>query len=469
MKKITNFLKQERLLIILIVTAFILKLFFLSRWLDDWDSIQLALGVHEYSLVKHQPHPPGYPLYILIGKLLMPIFQTHTLTLTLMSAFFGTLTIVPLYLLAKKVFSKTFALLASLLFIFTPAIWLLSETALTDIVGLFFAVLTGYLFFKFVDDKKKTIWISFLAGLTIGVRFNEFPIVIGLLLWVMIKQRNLKYAFLQLLALGAGGLIWLLPMIFITGWKDFYETFTTNGAYVAEHDLLLGGDRSFLGLIKTKLLMIFSLSKLSFSLPFTAVFVVSTLWALTQKKLYKENWFQFSLVWLFSYCVLLVTFFNLELPRHIMPVIIPMILITTYTAKKLVDKNKLFWILPLILLAIIGQQGYSQVSRFHNSLPATIAPVLYVKQNFDPNNTVIYASYTLRNFQYYAPEFKSIDNKGDKSVITPEKTVIIDLPNLRDDPRLLGFEEVDTEYFKSDKDIFPKVDSIELRILKHKP
>src|SRR5437870_3364473 len=40
-----------------------------SKGLDDWDSVQFALGVKRFDLFAHQPHPPGYPLYIFFGWL----------------------------------------------------------------------------------------------------------------------------------------------------------------------------------------------------------------------------------------------------------------------------------------------------------------------------------------------------------------------------------------------------------------
>ena len=32
----------------------------------DHDSVQFALGVLEFDLAAHQPHPPGYPLYLAV-------------------------------------------------------------------------------------------------------------------------------------------------------------------------------------------------------------------------------------------------------------------------------------------------------------------------------------------------------------------------------------------------------------------
>lgn len=52
------------------VVAVLIRLPFAARRLWDHDSIQFALGVERYDLSAHHPHPPGYPLYIGILKLL---------------------------------------------------------------------------------------------------------------------------------------------------------------------------------------------------------------------------------------------------------------------------------------------------------------------------------------------------------------------------------------------------------------
>jgi len=52
----------------LLLLFLIAHLFFLPRTLEDLDSINFALGVRHFDVAEHQPHPPGYPLYILAAK-----------------------------------------------------------------------------------------------------------------------------------------------------------------------------------------------------------------------------------------------------------------------------------------------------------------------------------------------------------------------------------------------------------------
>ena len=44
------------------------QLFYLPASLEDLDSINFALGVRHFDVAEHQPHPPGYPLFILAAK-----------------------------------------------------------------------------------------------------------------------------------------------------------------------------------------------------------------------------------------------------------------------------------------------------------------------------------------------------------------------------------------------------------------
>ena len=42
---------------------------FLAPSLEDIDSVNFALGVRDFDVAAHRPHPPGYPVYIFLGKI----------------------------------------------------------------------------------------------------------------------------------------------------------------------------------------------------------------------------------------------------------------------------------------------------------------------------------------------------------------------------------------------------------------
>ena len=45
------------------------RLPFLASSLDDIDAVNFALAVGDFDPARHQPHPPGYAVYVLLAKL----------------------------------------------------------------------------------------------------------------------------------------------------------------------------------------------------------------------------------------------------------------------------------------------------------------------------------------------------------------------------------------------------------------
>ena len=51
-----------------------------------WDEFQLAYGVLDFDLALHQPHPPGYLLFVWLGRLLLPLAGDPTVALRWLAA-----------------------------------------------------------------------------------------------------------------------------------------------------------------------------------------------------------------------------------------------------------------------------------------------------------------------------------------------------------------------------------------------
>ena len=51
-----------------------------------WDEFQLAYGVLDFDLARHQPHPPGYLLFVWLGRLLLPVAGEPELALRWVAA-----------------------------------------------------------------------------------------------------------------------------------------------------------------------------------------------------------------------------------------------------------------------------------------------------------------------------------------------------------------------------------------------
>ena len=69
---------------------------FLPSTLEDIDSLNFALAIHDFDPTRHQPHPPGYPIFIALAKAARAVVPDDASALALLGALFGALAIFPL-------------------------------------------------------------------------------------------------------------------------------------------------------------------------------------------------------------------------------------------------------------------------------------------------------------------------------------------------------------------------------------
>src|SRR5689334_22552892 len=87
---------------ILAVLFFLLHLPFLPRSLEDLDSINFALGVQQFDVAHHQPHPSGYPVYIALAKIAHALIPGDARALGVLSVVAGTLGILAIGALFQR-------------------------------------------------------------------------------------------------------------------------------------------------------------------------------------------------------------------------------------------------------------------------------------------------------------------------------------------------------------------------------
>lgn len=459
-------LKNNLILIILISIAFLLRLQFISPWLEDWDSVQFAQAMHEFSLILHQPHPPGYPLYVLLGKFFLLPLGDDNLALSFLSVLLGSLTVIPLYLLSKKMFDNKIAVISSLVFIIIPVHWTLSEVALTNIPGQFFLLLIIYLLFNFLNNKMAIILISGLFGLMLGIRFTEFPIIVSLLTFVIFSHKSPKLAIYSFLSFIIGISSWLIPLILVTGFREFVDSYEWIANYIFKHDALLGQSFSIKALLIQRLEKLIFITKIGFTPLFSMLSIFSLVWIFAFREYLRNSKIQFLLVWLISYLIPLILVYNLEVPRYILPLLAPFTILNTIFILNMF-KSKFIYIILLLTFFILFNQAFDQVTRFKNTTPPVIAAVKFIKENYNPQNTLVVATLTYRHFQYYAPQFETIyGEKNLQNIDLNNKLIIVDYAGTKNNAIFKKYR-VDREVtFNEDKDIFTRVNKIILYILK---
>jgi len=107
---------------------FIVYLFTLAPTVTDEDSGDLITSCYILGI----PHPPGYPLYTILGKLFTYIpFRSIAWRVNLMSAFFASLSVSLFFLLLLKFFRPSIALISSFIFAFSREFW--SQSVIAEV------------------------------------------------------------------------------------------------------------------------------------------------------------------------------------------------------------------------------------------------------------------------------------------------------------------------------------------------
>ncbi|MGB9872924.1 MAG: hypothetical protein ACPLYD_14860 [Anaerolineae bacterium] len=227
-----------------LLAAFLpLYLAFRSASLDDFDSYSFALALRQFSLDLQQPQPPGFPVYVALGRLLLAVCGEARPALTLLSALAGVGVVLGVYGLGGR---RTLAGVgAALLVGLSPMGWLTAEKALSDTPGMALTLLAIWALWRGRERLSTFILGSFIAGLGLGLRpQNSLPVLLllaGLVVRHLWLRRPWRWLGAAALAFAGGVLLWLLPTLrAVGGLSTYLAHLAAHSAHVRRADSLLG-------------------------------------------------------------------------------------------------------------------------------------------------------------------------------------------------------------------------------------
>jgi hypothetical protein len=214
---------REALVLALAIGAvFASRFIYLPLTLEDIDSVNFDLGVHQFDPSRDQPHPPGYAVFIGIAKLVHPWFASHAAGLAFPSVLFSALVVLPLYLLFRDLAGRSQAAMACALLIFNPVFWLNSVRPMSDVTGFAAVIGAQYLLVSALSltgaPRLQTLrWCLGvgLAGLAIGVRVQAGVLVGPILALGFLKLPRLRVH--TIAAFGLACAAWLVPTAVASG------------------------------------------------------------------------------------------------------------------------------------------------------------------------------------------------------------------------------------------------------------
>lgn len=228
---------------------FLAHVAFLPPTLEDLDSMNFALGIADFDPSKHQPHPPGYPVFIALGKIANALGATPVAALAIWGAVFGALAVFPLMRLFRCIEAldrcgpwpkddhevrTERAMLATLIVVASPLFWFTALRPLSDIPGLALALAaqaclaTAFARQRSRNNAPEALALSgrmivlgaLLAGLAIGIRTQTLWLTLPLLGVVLLDRvgRGAAGAILgSAMTFSIGVLAWAIPLILASG------------------------------------------------------------------------------------------------------------------------------------------------------------------------------------------------------------------------------------------------------------
>lgn len=209
-------------LLYLVCALIATRVAFRSRYLYDIDSVNFALGLRRFDPATHQPHPPGYFLYVMLGRLVDRAAGNANTAFVGISVLASCGALCFIWLLADRWFGKRPALFAGMIFLFSPLVWFHGTVALVYAVEAFFSSLAGYLCWRIVTGSAgMVVPLAVVTGLAAGFRPSFLLFIFPLLCFAMRRISAGRIAgavcvFLLTLC------CWALPMIWRSGGPGAY-------------------------------------------------------------------------------------------------------------------------------------------------------------------------------------------------------------------------------------------------------
>ena len=191
---------------------FVVHLALLAPSLEDIDSINFALGLRHFDVANHQPHPPGYPVYIALGRTTQAILRIvvpsldeghlESLALAFWSALAGAIALLAVY----SIFSSlewaadpsretgprgpSAAVWGTALLAASPLFWITGSRPMSDMPGLAAALVAQALFLKGRTDTRALVIGALVAGLAAGIRAQTAFLTLPLFALAIVHQRR---------------------------------------------------------------------------------------------------------------------------------------------------------------------------------------------------------------------------------------------------------------------------------------
>ena len=206
----------------------------------DIDAVNFALGVRDFDVARHQPHPPGYPVYMALSKVAATSMggadnpRAVIAGLAAWSAIAGAALVILVLALFRGLGGEDRrAWWAMAIAVTCPLFWFTALRPLSDMMGLAAAVAAQALMVPTLtagaNPRRTNLLLAgaFVAGIAAGVRAQTVMLTAPLLMAAIVLPRSglpVRARMTAWLLAGAGVLVWAVPLLAVSGGPSGYLT-----------------------------------------------------------------------------------------------------------------------------------------------------------------------------------------------------------------------------------------------------
>lgn len=163
--------QRGRMLLVASIAVAVTRLFAVSRSLWDWDESLFCSAVRDYDVTQHHPHPPGFPLFIVMAKVVRLFLDSefHALQVVVLLAAIALFPLLVALFLELRLSFAT-AMSAAGLFVFFPPVWFYGGTAFSDVPAVVLAIAAVWALLRGMRSTRWFFGGVLLLGIAAGVR-----------------------------------------------------------------------------------------------------------------------------------------------------------------------------------------------------------------------------------------------------------------------------------------------------------
>lgn len=236
--------RQRTIVLIVALVCAVTRLLAVARSLWEWDEALFAMAMRDYDVRFHHPHPPGFPVYIAMAKLVRFVVHDDFRALQTVNVVAAMLVFAAVFAFARELRLRfATCVSAGALFAFFPNVWFFGGGAFSDVPSIVLALFAVTFLLKGVRDRNMYWLGTLLLALAIGIRPQNF--LIGLVPGLLATRRRRWWEILVALMIGVvivgaafGGAIYATGSV-----QEYQRMVREHSQYIAQVDSFRSAER----------------------------------------------------------------------------------------------------------------------------------------------------------------------------------------------------------------------------------